>query len=157
VFIFLLQCTLCLTASLYNTLWVRNNQDGTNGYLDLMHIPGASVDWSFGYLMKTIAMGFGTWILLFTNMVPISLLVTMELVKFWQAEFIMWDYNIFCEEKEMNTKVQSSNLNEELGQINYVFSDKTGTLTQNIMEFKMMSMGGKSYGTKSEVTDDEKV
>ena len=42
--------------------------------------------------------------------------------------------------------VQSSNLNEELGQIEYIFSDKTGTLTCNIMEFKMISINGASYG-----------
>ena len=42
---------------------------------------------------------------------------------------------------------QSSNLNEQLGQVEYVFSDKTGTLTCNIMEFKKFSAGNKSYGT----------
>jgi phospholipid-translocating ATPase len=46
----------------------------------------------------------------------------------------------------MSTKAQSSNLNEELGTVHYIFSDKTGTLTQNIMEFKKFSVGNYAYG-----------
>jgi len=42
--------------------------------------------------------------------------------------------------------VQTSALNEELGQIDYIFSDKTGTLTCNLMEFKKLCVGGKAYG-----------
>jgi len=42
--------------------------------------------------------------------------------------------------------VQSSNLNEELGQVEYIFSDKTGTLTCNIMEFRKVSINGISFG-----------
>lgn len=41
----------------------------------------------------------------------------------------------------IKTEIQSSNLNEELGQINYIFSDKTGTLTQNDMVFKKVIIG----------------
>lgn len=71
----------------------------------------------------------GTWFLMFVNIVPISLMVSLEVVKFWQALFISWDVEMYDEDKDMFTKAQSSNLNEELGNVHYVFSDKTGTLT----------------------------
>lgn len=61
-----------------------------------------------------------------------------------QADHMMYDV-----EKDIPCAVQSSNLNEELGMVHYIFSDKTGTLTQNIMEFKMFSAGNISYGTKN--------
>lgn len=45
-----------------------------------------------------------------------------------------------------STQVQASNLNEQLGQINYIFSDKTGTLTKNIMQFRQIAIGDTLYG-----------
>ena len=60
---------------------------------------------------------FGTWILIFTNLVPISLLVTMEMIKFIQGMFISWDVNLYDLEKDTQAHVQTSTLNDELGQV----------------------------------------
>lgn len=90
---------------------------------------------------------FGTWILIFTNFVPISLFTTLEVVKLFQASFMTYDACMIDEEECERMRAQASNLNEELGQVEYVFSDKTGTLTCNVMEFRQFSAGTESYGT----------
>ena len=62
-----------------------------------------------------------------------------------QAGFINNDVDMYYEEGDVWSTARTSNLNEELGMVKYVLSDKTGTLTCNIMEFKCCSIGGNIY------------
>lgn len=94
-----------------------------------------------------------TFIILYNNLIPISLQVTLELVKFIQAIFINWDLDMYHEESDTPAMARTSNLNEELGQVKYVFSDKTGTLTRNIMEFRKCTIAGICYGDDLESTE----
>ena len=64
-------------------------------------------------------------------MIPISLYVIIEMLKLLQANIVNKDVKMFfAEEGDMNfAKCRNSDLIEELGQVEFVFSDKTGTLT----------------------------
>ncbi|KAF9227701.1 phospholipid-translocating P-type ATPase [Gyrodon lividus] len=92
--------------------------------------------------------GLITWafaLITFQNVVPISLYISIEAVKTCQALFIYFDYEIFYKKTGQPTLARSYNLSDDLGQIEYIFSDKTGTLTQNSMVFRECSIGGSVY------------
>lgn len=82
----------------------------------------------------------------FQNIVPISLYISIEIVKTVQAFFIAQDIDLYYEPLDAPCGPKSWNISDDLGQIEYVFSDKTGTLTQNIMEFQKCSVNGIQYG-----------
>ncbi len=71
----------------------------------------------------------------------------MELVKIAQSMgFINNDRDMYHAETDTPALARTSNLNEELGMVNTVLSDKTGTLTRNVMEFFKCSIAGVAYG-----------
>lgn len=89
-----------------------------------------------------------TLVTLYSTIIPISLYVSIEMIKFVQCtQFINKDMNMYHRESNTPALARTSNLNEELGQVEYLFSDKTGTLTRNCMEFFKCSIGGEVYGT----------
>ncbi|KAK0196473.1 phospholipid-translocating ATPase [Armillaria mellea] len=81
----------------------------------------------------------------FQDIVPISLYISIEVVRTLQSAFIYFDKDIWYEKTNQATLARSWNLSDDLGQIQYIFSDKTGTLTQNSMVFRQCSIGGKAY------------
>ena len=113
-------------------------------YLDLASYGGASQFFS----------DFFTYWVLYSNLVPISLFVTVEGVKYYHAFLINSDLDIYYDRTDTAAICRTSSLVEELGQVDYIFSDKTGTLTCNMMEFKQCSIGGIQYA--DEVSEDKR-
>ena len=64
------------------------------------------------------------------SLIPISLYISIELIRLGQSIFINMDATMYDDTSDTWARARSTSLNEELGQIDYVFSDKTGTLTQ---------------------------
>ncbi|XP_043604828.1 probable phospholipid-transporting ATPase IA isoform X2 [Bombus pyrosoma] len=131
--LFFILLLLCLLSAIFNVLWTRANSYGL-WYLGLQE-----------EMTKNFAFNLLTFMILFNNLIPISLQVTLEVVRFIQATFINMDIEMYHAETDTPAMARTSNLNEELGIVNYVFTDKTGTLTKNVMEFKRCSVGGKLY------------
>ena len=141
IIVFILQFIIGIVSSLVGNIQLNSDKNYL-GYIYPMDNNNKGINVSFAKFIITI----GTWIILINNIVPISLLMTMEMVKYIQGIFISWDYHMYDLINHQKPKVQTSTLNEELGQVKFIFTDKTGTLTKNYMEYKAMSINGKIYG-----------
>lgn len=89
---------------------------------------------------------FWSAVILFQNLVPISLYISLEIIRSAQAFFIYSDTFMYYDRLDYPCTPKSWNISDDLGQIEYIFSDKTGTLTQNVMEFKKCTINGVAYG-----------
>uniref|UniRef100_A0A8P4G9X8 Phospholipid-transporting ATPase n=1 Tax=Dicentrarchus labrax TaxID=13489 RepID=A0A8P4G9X8_DICLA len=91
-------------------------------------------------------LSFWSYVIILNTVVPISLYVSVEIIRLGNSFYIDWDRKMYYPKNDTPAQARTTTLNEELGQIKYIFSDKTGTLTQNIMTFNRCSINGKAYG-----------
>lgn len=96
--------------------------------------------------MVAASLVFFSYLIVLNTVVPISLYVSVEVIRYCQSLLIDFDKKMFYKPKNAFAKARTTTLNEELGQVEYVFSDKTGTLTKNLMTFNKCSINGKLFG-----------
>ncbi|KAG8391056.1 hypothetical protein BUALT_Bualt01G0148200 [Buddleja alternifolia] len=160
IFLSIFLVALCVIVSVFHGLWLRRHKDE----LDLMQFYRKK-DYSepevenynyYGWGME-IFFVFLMSIIVFQIMIPISLYISMELVRVGQAFFMIRDNRMYDEASKSRFQCRALNINEDLGQIKYVFSDKTGTLTENKMEFKCASIRGIDYSSGEDNTEDGQI
>mmetsp|Transcript_7573 Transcript_7573/g.22355 ORF Transcript_7573/g.22355 Transcript_7573/m.22355 type:complete len:1298 (+) Transcript_7573:304-4197(+) len=141
IIVIVLQILLCAACSAGALAW-RENIGKKRYYLALDNTAqgnySSNVAFYFVYMI--------TYWLLFSYLVPISLFVTIEIVKFVQGNFINNDPDMRVEGTDDWAKARNSNIIEDLGRVAYVFSDKTGTLTSNEMRMRAVAIKGVPYG-----------
>jgi len=98
--------------------------------------------------VKSMIFALGNAVILLQTIIPISLYVTIEVVKMIHTFWISGDRDMYYEPRDEACLVKTWTISDDLGQIEYIFSDKTGTLTQNKMEFRRCTINGKIYGIK---------
>ncbi|XP_069863695.1 phospholipid-transporting ATPase IK-like isoform X3 [Dipodomys merriami] len=95
---------------------------------------------------------FWSFLILLSTTVPMALFIMAEFVYLGNSLFIDWDMQMYYEPRDATAKARNTSLADQLGQVQYIFSDKTGTLTQNIMTFKKCCINGQVYGPDDEET-----
>ncbi|KAK3281982.1 hypothetical protein CYMTET_10262 [Cymbomonas tetramitiformis] len=143
-FMFFLLLCMCVVGSLGVATWTSSEGDDT-WYLDIKDNPSNYFDPDNPG--STGAFSFLNGLILYGYLIPISLYVSVEIAKVVQSfAFMNLDREMYHEESDTPCLARTSNLNEELGMIQIIMSDKTGTLTRNIMEFFKCTIAGVAYG-----------
>ena len=139
IYIFIFQGILCIISAILRGYYYKKNKlNKADGIVK-----------SFGYTMysytKESFFNYFTYLLLLNTLIPISLIITVEVVKLFQGYFMQKDKYSYSKIRKKFLRVNSVSLNEECGMVNYIFTDKTGTLTCNKMVFKYCVIGETCY------------
>ncbi|NXI42569.1 AT8B3 ATPase, partial [Galbula dea] len=142
IFLVLLVTSLCLAVA--SGFWAKMFQE-KHSYLSALYKHTTPAQQAF--------FNFWGFMILLSIIIPMSMYITFEFIYLVNSCFINWDLEMYYAAKDIPAKARSTSLNDQLGQIEYIFSDKTGTLTQNVMSFKKCCINGTIYGPG---TDHEK-
>ncbi|KAF8528473.1 phospholipid-transporting ATPase 1 [Hysterangium stoloniferum] len=135
---FIVLLLMCITTAIVNGYY--DVKQGTSArFFEQDSDPSSSV-------VLNSLVTFCSCLIAFQNIVPISLYISIEIVKTIQAYFISQDVDMYYRPLNTACVPKTWNISDDLGQIEYIFSDKTGTLTQNVMEFQKCSVNGIPYG-----------
>ena len=147
IFIFIFQGILCVICAVLRGYYYKKN-----------NLDKADKNKSFGYTMYNYTresfFNYFTYLLLLNTLIPISLIITMEVVKIFQGYFMEKDKYSYSKIRKKFLRVNSVSLNEECGLVNYIFTDKTGTLTCNKMVFKFCVIGETCYQYIRDATEE---
>ncbi|KFQ20450.1 putative phospholipid-transporting ATPase IK, partial [Mesitornis unicolor] len=135
IFLVLLITSLCLAVA--SGFWAKMFQE-KHSYLSAFYKHTTPAQQAF--------FNFWGFTILLSVIIPMSMYITFEFIYLVNSFFINWDLEMYYAAKDIPAKARSTSLNDQLGQIEYIFSDKTGTLTQNVMSFKKCCINGTIYG-----------
>eukprot|EP00347_Sterkiella_histriomuscorum_P004736 403359304 len=159
IYLIFIQAGLCLIMSIFSGFFTADNaqfdKDGLKRKAEYLfytefqsssHGANRTQQQEIGYNSGLEGLStYGSYYILLNTIIPVSLVVSVEFVKFLQTPFFSWDNEMFDKISMKHCQPMSMTLHEELAQVKYVFADKTGTLTANQMQFKACSIASVCY------------